>query len=102
MIAVRKATPAFADFNNRELIETGEPHLFAFLRTHPLEPNDQVLVVANFDREPHEFDLQVLAKRSLYEFASLRDLCSGKSVDVQDGRFTVPPCRGFWLSDRAF
>ena len=102
MIAVRKATPAFADFNNRELIETGEPHLFAFLRTHPLEPNDQVLVVANFDREPHEFDLQVLANRSLYEFASLRDLCSGKSLDVQDGRFTVPPCRGFWLSDRAY
>jgi len=33
MIAVRKTVPAFADFNNRELLGVDNPHLFAFLRT---------------------------------------------------------------------
>ena len=31
MIAVRKSIPAFSDFNNRDLLETGNPHLFAEL-----------------------------------------------------------------------
>jgi amylosucrase len=100
LIAVRKNTPAFADFNNRELIETDDPHLFAFVRTNPVQLSDQVVVVANFDNQPHEFDLQLLANRSHFEFALLRDLCSGQSVEVHEGRITIPACQGVWLSDR--
>ncbi|MBT8133352.1 MAG: alpha-amylase family protein, partial [Gammaproteobacteria bacterium] len=35
MISVRKEIPAFADFNNRELRDSGNPHLFAFCRVNP-------------------------------------------------------------------
>ncbi len=49
MIAARKTLDAFADFNNRELIEVGNPQLFVFVRTHPTLFEDSVLVVANFD-----------------------------------------------------
>ena len=38
LIAVRKTIPAFADFNNRELLTVDNEHLFAFLRSHPQKP----------------------------------------------------------------
>jgi len=100
LISVRKNTPAFADFNNRELVETGNGHLFAFLRTNPFELNDQVLVIANFDRKPHDFKLENLAKRSRFELAILRDICTGQTVIVEDGRLTVPATSGYWLTNR--
>ena len=42
MIAVRKSTTAFADYNNRELLETGNPHLFVFMRNNPFLLNNTV------------------------------------------------------------
>ena len=51
MIAVRKTIPAFADYNNRWLIETGNPHLFVFMRNNPFELDDKVVVVDNWGFE---------------------------------------------------
>jgi amylosucrase len=65
LIAVRKSTPAFADFNNRELLDVPNPHLFVFLRTHPTMQTDSVLVVANFDLQPQYLDLCAGLSRSV-------------------------------------
>ncbi len=43
MIGARKTIPAFADFNNREVLETDNPHLFVFTRTNPYQHSDIVL-----------------------------------------------------------
>jgi amylosucrase len=100
MISVRKSIPAFADFNNRELLDVENPHLFAFLRTDPQLGSNTVLVVANFDVKPRYLDLSSFRNRGLFQFAQPFDLCSGETPGVFNDRLVVPPCRFFWLADQ--
>jgi amylosucrase len=100
MIAVRKTIPAFADFNNRELLDIDNPHLFAFLRTHPALNSDAVLVVANFDLSPAGLDLANLGNRGFFQYGQVRDLYSGETPDMVDGHLMIPPCRFYWLTDQ--
>ncbi|MCA9299200.1 MAG: hypothetical protein KDA28_09050, partial [Phycisphaerales bacterium] len=100
LIAVRKTVPSFSDFNNREVIDFESDHLFAFLRTHPVHHTDSVLVVANFDHEPHPFALDALANRGRYWRGELVDLVSASRVAVEGGSVVVPGCTCYWLVDQ--
>jgi amylosucrase len=99
MIAVRKTVPAFADYNNRELIKTGNPHLFVFMRNNPLQSNDNVLVVGNFDRSPQSLTLSDLSNRGCFEYSRLYDLYSGESPSMFKDQLVIPPHRFYWLTD---
>lgn len=99
MIAVRKNTPAFADYNNRYLIESGNPHLFVYMRTNPALPSDSVLVVANFDVAPQSLDLGDLSNRGHFGYSQLRDLYSGEAPNRFGDKLVVPPRRFYWLTD---
>ncbi len=100
MIAVRKSTPAFADYNNRELIETGNPHLFVFMRSNPFLPSDNVLVAGNFDDSPQSLTLSDLSNRGHFEYSQLQDLYSGESPTQFKDQLVIPPYRFYWLIDR--
>jgi amylosucrase len=102
LIAVRKTIPAFADFNNRELIDVDNPHLFAFLRTHPTLQGESVLVVANFDAGPQYLDLDNLGSRGRVRFGlgPVQDLANRESPAVFNGRLVIPPFRYYWLTDQ--
>ena len=102
MIAVRKGTPAFADYNNRELIETGNPHLFVFMRSDPFGSSDHVLVVGNFDASPQSLTLSDLGNRGQFEYGRLRDLYSGPSPHLFKDQLVIPPYGFYWLTDRMF
>jgi len=97
MIAVRKMTPAFADFNNRELLHVSNPHLFVFLRTLP-ERDKSVLVVANFDDVPQSLLIEDLQKPEIPDFRQVTDLFSGKSPAHSNGSLKVAPRHFHWLS----
>lgn len=99
MIAVRKTVLAFADYNNRELIDLENPHLFAFLRTSPeLTHALPVLVVANFDAHPQFLELERLRHRSIHLRGVLQDLYTGETPRLFNDRLVVPPYRFLWLS----
>ncbi len=100
MIAVRKSTPALADFNNRELIATGNPHLFVFMRSNPFALSDHVLVVGNFDNAPQSLTLSDLGNRGEFEYGQLRDLCSGEAPSLFKDQLVIPPYRFYWLASR--
>ncbi len=100
MIAVRKSIPAFADFNNRELLDTDNPHLFIFMRNDPFQTGDNVLVVTNFDNAPQSLDLNDLRNRGRFAYGQVRDLCSGESPTLYHDTLVIPPYRFYWLSDR--
>jgi amylosucrase len=100
MSAVRKNTPAFADFNNRELITTGNEHLFAFMRSNPADNSDSVLVVANFDGAPQSLNLADLGNRNRFGQGNLRDLYSGEAPNLFNDQLVVPPFRFYWLTDQ--
>ena len=98
MIAVRKTTPAFADYNDRELLETGNPHLFVFMRSNPFLVHDRVLVVGNFDDQPQPLSLAGLPLQADLERGRLQDLYSGRSAELAEQRLLLPPYGFCWLA----
>ena len=100
MIAVRRSTTAFADYNNRVLLDTQNPHLFAFMRTNPFVNTDRVLVVGNFDASPQSLALSDLSNRGNFEYGQLRDLHSGEAPKQFADQLVVPPFRFYWLTDQ--
>jgi len=98
MIAVRKAIPAFADYNNRELLDIDNPHIFAFLRSNPVVPSEVVLVVANFDDESQYLDLNEARLRGGFHHGQIRDLYSGEVPALFVDQLVIPPYHFYWLS----
>ncbi len=100
LIAVRKTIPAFADYNNRSLIDVSNEHLFVFIRHDSSGLNENVLVVANFDARPQQLDLNDLGNRGQFETSQLRDLASGECPARFKDQLVIPPYHFYWLSDR--
>lgn len=99
MVAVRKEIEVFADFNNRELIEVENPHLFVFCRYHQLQPNQRVLVVANFSNRPQHLNFEDLDSWG-GQCQTLVDLYRGTVPDVFKNCLVIPPFSFYWLCER--
>ncbi len=99
MIAVRKEIEVFADFNNRELIEVDNPHLFVFGRYHIQQPSEQVLVVANFSNKPQYLNLENIGNWRT-QYRSPVDLYRGESPDIFKNSLVIPEYSFYWLSER--
>jgi amylosucrase len=97
MIASRKSIAAFADFNNRELLDVENDYLFAFFRTNPDDDRNGVLVVGNFNDSPQYLQLNELGHRFTFPFTHLKDMLSGESPAVFNDQLVIPPYRFYWL-----
>jgi amylosucrase len=99
MIRVRKNISAFGDFNNRELINLSNPHLFAFLRIDP-NNQDHVLVIGNFDGNYQSLNLSEIdtPRLRLNDNENIKDLYSGDSPSLFKNELVLPPFRFYWLS----
>lgn len=100
MIAVRKEIPAFADFNNRELIHVDNPHLFVFSRFNLLRTTGGVLVVVNFDARPQHLDLTNPHIKSVLSYGHITDLVSGDTPSMFKDQLVIPPYHFYWLTDQ--
>jgi amylosucrase len=100
MIAVRKEIKVFADFNNRELIDVDNPHLFVFERNSLSFDSRNVLVVANFDSRPQSLELSQLRNWLAQPNTVLIDLITGAEPDVFSGALIVPGYSSFWLVEQ--
>ncbi len=99
MLAVRKEIAAFADFNNRELIQVDNPHLFVFTRFDLWLASVKVLVVANFDAHPQYLNLNDPGIKSVFFNAQVIDLYSGDSPAMFKDQLVIPPYHFYWLTD---
>jgi len=99
MIAIRKETSAFADYNNRELLDVRNEHLLCFLRFNHLRPSERVLVVANFDANPQYLDLETISGRGINLYAQFTDLYSGSKPTQYDRQIVLPPYQFYWLME---
>lgn len=97
LIAVRKTLPAFADFNNRELIDVGNKHLFVFIRSSRESPEEAVLAVANFHDHPQQLDMADLRNRGRFQLGQLKDAATGESPALFKEQLVIPPHRFYWL-----
>lgn len=100
MIAVRKEIVAFADFNNRELLDVGNPHLFVFARFEYNQPTSRILVVANFDSLPQHLDLEDIGRKAYFRNGAVRDLYSGEKPAMFNNDLVIPPFSFYWLTDQ--
>lgn len=99
MIKVRKEISAFGDFNNRELINLSNVHLWAFIRIDPQEKNN-IMIIGNFDANYQYLNLQQI-QHDLFRFTDhnqIIDLYSGKSPTMFKDQLVLPPFRFYWLS----
>lgn len=99
MIAIRKETSAFADFNNRELVDVDNEHLLCFIRFSPLRPSERVMVVANFDANPQYLDLYRLRSQGIDPFGQFIDLYSGSKPAQYDRRIVLQGFQFYWLTE---
>ncbi|TKB26212.1 alpha-amylase [Desulfopila sp. IMCC35006] len=99
MIAIRKEIEVFADFNNRELIEVENPHLFVFGRYHIQKPTEQVLVIANFSNQPQHLNLDDLGSWGA-KYRPLVDLYQGTHPDIFKNSLVIPGFGFYWLCER--
>jgi amylosucrase len=99
LIAIRKETSAFADFNNRELVDSKNDHLFCFIRFNHQRPSERVLVVANFDAHPQYLDLEVISGNGISLYSQFTDLYSGRNPAQYDRRIVLPPYHFYWLTE---
>ncbi len=99
MIAVRKEIDVFADFNNRELIDVGNPHLFVFGRYSLDQQSKNVLVVANFDSGPQPLDLEDVGNWAGPQYSQLIDLHTGQIPDIFNNTLVIPGYGFYWLSE---
>jgi len=96
-IEIRKVTTAFADFNNRALLETGNDHLFAFSRYRTDIPDSNVLVMANFDITTQGLSCELLRRQGHIVPERLTDLVSGKQAVLDNGNLLIPACGFAWF-----
>jgi amylosucrase len=99
LIAVRKHIAVFADHNNRELLDLGNDHIFAFVRDDPKGTAPSVIVIANFNVEPQELPTNTLLRRAPFRHERTVDLCTGETPDFNEERLVIPPFRCYWLTD---
>lgn len=99
MIAVRKEIEVFADFNNRELIEVENPHLFVFGRYHLNKPTERVLITANFSNKPQQLNLENLDSWTISQQEGLIDLYSGQQPEIFKNTLVIPAFSFYWLSE---
>ncbi len=97
LIAVRKETPAFADFDNRRVLATDNPNLLVLCRN--AGSNARVLAVSNFNDQPQVLDVSALRSHDLFRQGGMQDLCTGNRVALDDGRLAIPPLSFYWLAD---
>jgi amylosucrase len=98
MIAIRKETSAFADFNNREILDVDNEHILCFVRFDHLRPSERVLVIANFDSNPQYLDLETIGSRGINIYGQFVDLYTGSKPTQFDHRIVLHPYQFYWLT----
>lgn len=99
LIALRKELPAFADFDNRQLLSVDNPYLLVFLRTDPKNSRDKVLVAGNFNVEAQVLPLDAFRKHGLLCHEGMKSLCTNERIAVENDAIVIPPLSFYWLTD---
>jgi amylosucrase len=99
MIALRKEITAFADFDNRQLLNVANPNLLVFSRTDPKNSRNRVLVLVNFNDAAQSLGIEGLRAYGFFVPDGMRDLCSGARIEAADDTVVLPPLSCYWLAD---
>ena len=97
MIAVRKELRAFADFNNRGLLEFDNERLFGFIRFNHEHLTDRVLVLCNFDGTAQKLHIDHLNQQGFNARKQLFDAISGQRPTQFREHIVLQAYQALWL-----
>ncbi|MGJ8619055.1 MAG: amylosucrase [Methylophilaceae bacterium] len=97
LIARRKEIPAFADKNNRELLETNNEHLLAYSRFGHTVASSRVLVISNFNDIEQSLDINPLREKGFFHYTQVKDLASGSTLTIENDSLVIPALSFYWL-----
>ncbi len=99
MIALRKETTAFADFDSRQLFNVDNPNLLVFSRADPHYSRNRVLVIDNFNVALQTLNINALRTYGFFQKDGMKDLYSGASVFPENDQIIIPALSFYWLTD---
>jgi amylosucrase len=91
IVLARKATPHFHAHYASLVLDTGHPHLFAFVRPHPL---GNLLALFNFSERPQSLPAGLLDE---WRLPSPVDALSGRAVESAGGAISLESYQRLWL-----
>ncbi len=97
LIAIRKESSAFADFDNRQMLLLSNPNLLAFIRTDQYNKANSVLVLANFNTADQLLPLSALQQYGYFFHGSMRDIYSNFRIEPEGDNLIIPPLSFYWL-----
>jgi amylosucrase len=101
LIALRKRTEVFADFNNRQLLGNDNQHLFSFARYDPSGKQAPVVVIANFDERDHFLNLDNLRAQGYLHGSVIYDLKNGEQLALPEPHLlSIPACGFYYLTNQ--
>jgi amylosucrase len=95
IVEARKRTPHLHAGIRSEILETGHPHIFAYVRKHPL---GNLLCLYNFTESEQFFQGHWLRDHFI---DSPFDTLSETFINVLDGHLRLQPYQSLWLIDKA-
>ncbi|MDX8379796.1 MAG: alpha-amylase family protein [Gallionella sp.] len=99
MIAQRKETTAFADFDNRQLLQVDNHNLLIFFRTDPNKVRRKVLVIGNFSTKSQSLPVGTLKSYGFFVSGGMIDLQTGDRIAIENEVLALPALCNFWLTD---
>jgi amylosucrase len=99
MIALRKETAAFADFDNRQLFDVDNLNLLVYSRTDPQNSRNRILVAANFGHTEQVLQTSPLKPHGFFRQDGMTNLCTGARVTEINDTIAIPPISFYWLAD---
>ncbi|MFO7542870.1 MAG: amylosucrase [Thiobacillus sp.] len=99
IIALRKETLAFADFDNRHLLTVDNPNLLVFSRCDPQNARNRVLVMGNFNVKEQTLPVDTLRLYGFFQTGGMKDLVSGMRIEMDSDEIVLPPLSWYWLAD---
>lgn len=99
LIALRKETAAFADFDNRQLLSVDNPNLLVFTRTDPLSNRNRILVMANFNHAAEVLPVEALTAHGIFMQGGLKNLCTGEALQTEGELIVLPALTCLWLKE---
>lgn len=96
LIRLRQASPEMADHNRLALQDTGNGHVFGFLRWNLT--GARTFCLANFSAEAQRVPLSHL-QRCGFDPLDLHDKCSGQRIEPQGAFLSIPAYGYYWLTE---
>ena len=94
LIAIRKSTSVFADFNNIKLYQHSNPHLLIFER---YSENQKILVLCNFDKEDHFISENWFHEIDFNLNSTCKDLITNQPITLAEATLKISSYGVYWI-----